>query len=123
MNRSNPRWVSKVHPLVREATEEDPLTLMADPVAGDPQLMFDCLLQEFAWLGYNAEQLVALFLNPDYPVLQQLHAHFGDEVIRQRVNDLVTQLGVLQFRESVAEPEREEELQLVQIQNVHGSIR
>ena len=108
------QWVPKIHPLSRDATAEDPFELMAEPVAGDPQFMLECLLEEFLWMGWNAEQLVALFHDPGYPVLGQLREHFGDEAIRQQVEAFVARTGVLQFSETIVEDE-EIEPELVQI--------
>lgn len=112
--------VPKVHPLTRESTEEDPFALMAEPVPGDPQVMLECMLQEFAWLGYAPEQLLALFYDPGYPVLCQLREHFGDDVIREKVHAMAAAWGVLRFQETIAEPEQAEP-ELVQITDLtHG---
>lgn len=115
MNPAFDRWVPKVHPLARDAAPEDPLELVAEPVAGDPAVMLECILQEFCWMGYSAEQLLGLFCNPGYPVLCQLREHYGDEEIRRQVEALVSRWGVLRFRETVVEPEEEPETDLVQI--------
>jgi hypothetical protein len=108
-------WVEKVHPLSRDVEAEDPMELMAEPVMGDPQLMLECMLQEFAWMGWNEEQLVSMFYNPGYPVLCQLREHFGDEEIRRQVRALTQAWGRLQFRETIVEPDEEAEVDLVQI--------
>lgn len=108
-------WVPKVHPLSRAATADDPLELLADAVPGDPSVMLQCLLQEFAWMGYSAEQLLALFHHPGYPVLCQLREHFGDEAIRREVGELAARWGVLRFRESIAESEQPNDCELVQL--------
>jgi hypothetical protein len=109
-----PRWVAKVHPLSRGAEPDDPLELMAAPVVGDPAEMLEGLLQEFAWLGYSAEQLWSMFSHPGYPLLCALRAHFGDEEVRRRVAALAASWGQLQFRETLVEPE-EDHVQVVQI--------
>lgn len=103
------RWVEKVHPLERPAEAEDPFELMAEPVVGDPGLMLDCMLEEFAWMGWNASQLESLFHHPGYPVLGALREHFGDEEVRRRIGALLARTGVLSFREVIAEPEEEED--------------
>jgi hypothetical protein len=109
--------VPKVHPLAREAGPEDPFELMAEPVAGDPAVMLECILQEFAWMGWDAEQLLTLFHHPGYPVLCQLREFYGDEEIHRQVTALLNRWGVLRFRETIAEPEPDEdhEPELVQI--------
>lgn len=113
---SPPEWVPKVHPLARDATTDDPLELMAEPVpGGDPLAMLECILQEFAWLGYSADQLTALFHHPGYPVLSQLREHLGDEAVKRCVDDLTSRWGVLRFRETIVEEEPPAEPELVQL--------
>lgn len=118
MDSSDPRFVPKGDPRSRMSEPEDPFELMAEPVMGDPAVMLECILQEFAWMGWNAEQLLALFYNPGYPMLCDLRAHYGDEEIRRQVDALVERWGVWQFRETIAEPELsddEDQPELVQI--------
>jgi hypothetical protein len=109
--------VPKVHPLSRDAEADDPLELMADMAVGDPDVMLDCVLQEFAWMGFSAEQLLALFHHPGYPVLCELRGFLGEEVVRSRIEELVSRWGVLQFREVHAEPDPDDDdaVELVQL--------
>jgi hypothetical protein len=110
--------VPKVHPLTREAAPEDPMELMAQPVVGDPAVMLECILQEFAWMGWNTQELLGLFQHPGYPLLCELREFYGDEEIRRQVAGLVARWGVLRFRETIAEPEEDDEdhePQLVQL--------
>lgn len=111
--RTDDRWVEKVHPLSRQATEEDPLELMAQPAVGDPDVMFECILQEFAWMGWGVEQLWSLFHHPAYPVLTQLRDFFGDAETRRRVEAFAASWGQLKFRETIVEAE--EDVEVVQI--------
>jgi len=104
------RWAPKVHPLTRDAEPEDPMELIAEPVVGDPDVMLECILQEFAWMGWNESQLLALFHHPGYPVLQELCRAFGEEEVKRRVRELISRWGVLRFREVVVESELEPEL-------------
>lgn len=97
------RMVPKVHPATREVEADDPLELVAEPLPGDANLMFQCLVQEFAWMGWGADQLLALFRSPEYPVLNQMLAHYGPAEVRRRVDELLARSGVLRVRESVAD--------------------
>lgn len=101
------QWVAKVHPLARDAEPEDPYELMAERVTGDPQVMLECLMQEFLWMGWSAEQLWPLFHDPAYPLLQELQRHFGSEELRRRLDQLTGRWGTLRFRECIAESEPE----------------
>lgn len=110
MNTSDDRWAAKVHPLARDVEPEDPLELVPQTVAGDPAQMLECILQEFAWMGCDAQQLLALFRNPGYPLLCELRAFYGEEEIRRQVESVVLRQGVLKFREHIVEPEEEPEV-------------
>lgn len=118
MSPSDDQWVAKVHPLDRLAEHDDPLELLAEPVPGDPEVMLECILQEFAWMGWDSDQLLSLFHHPGYPVLGQLREFFGDDEVQRRVRALAAQWGLLRFSETIAEPDEEDDEigpQLVQI--------
>jgi hypothetical protein len=110
MDHADDRWVPKVHPLDRPAEADDPYELHAEPVQGDPQVMLECMLQEFVWMGWSQAELLALFDDPQYPVLCQLRAHFGREQVHTQVAELLAQWGRLRFRETIVEPEPEPDL-------------
>jgi hypothetical protein len=124
MNNSIDQFVPKVHPLSRQAETDDPLELMAQPIAGDPQVMLEGLLQEFLWMGWGEAEMMRLFFDPGYPVLCQLREHFGDDAIRQQVRSLLSRTGVLSFRETLAEPDSDDdEPELVQLTIPPGFCR
>jgi hypothetical protein len=109
-------FVPKVHPATRALAADDPLELVAQPMAGDAGVMLECVIQEFIWLGWNTEQLVQLFSSPAFPVLNQLLEYFGPEEVRRRVEALLDRSGVLKFREKIVdEPEIDDEPDLYQI--------
>jgi hypothetical protein len=116
MHSNEPAWVPKIHPLERDVDPEDPMELLAQPVEGDPFVMLGCILEEFAWMGWNRDQLLGLFRNPGYPVLCQLREYFGDDEVQRQVEALVSRRGVLRFSAVEAEPEpHEDHLELVQL--------
>jgi hypothetical protein len=110
-------WVPKVHPLARAAAADDPLELVATPVAGDPAVMLECLVQEFACMGWDAAEVMGLFRSPMYPVLNQLREFYGDDEVGRRVAALLARRGVFRVREVVAaDPEPEDdEPELIQL--------
>lgn len=110
MDTNEERWVPKVHPLARDAEPEDPLELVPHHVAGDPDQMLDSILQEFAWMGCGAEELLALFWHPNYPLLRELRAFYGDEEIRRRVEGVIARWGVFRCQERLVEEEQIPEL-------------
>src|SRR5262245_10127630 len=101
------RFVPKVHPLDRPAEAEDPLELVAAPVGGgDPGVMLECIVQEFAWMGFDAGRLMGLFRSPEYPVLNQLLRHYGEAHVRALVEALLARWGVFTVSEAIDdEPE------------------
>lgn len=108
-------FVPKVHPLARDAEPEDPMELMGDSAPGDPEVMLECLVQEFAGMGWGARQLLELFRDPNYPVLNQLRDAFGEDEIRRRLGDLLDSVGVFRVRESIVEDAEPLEPELIQL--------
>lgn len=117
MTKELERWVPKVHPITRHVEPEDPMELVATPVQGDPDFMLECIIQEFAWMGMDADQLMKFVQNSDYPVLNQLQEHFGADEICRRIRGILGRSGIFRFRETIVEEaeEEENEHQLIQI--------
>jgi hypothetical protein len=117
MSTTPQQFVPKVHPLDRAVEPEDPLELVAAPVAGgDPDFMLQCVIEEFAWLGWDADGLMGLFRDPGYPMLNGLAAHFGEDEVRRRVEAQLGLTGRLRFTETIADDEPEGgESDLVQV--------
>jgi hypothetical protein len=95
MSQPAERFVPKVHPATRAVEPEDPMTLHAVMLTGDPEVMLECLVQEYAWMGWGTEQILSLFRDPFYPALNELQRHCGEAAIRDRVTSLVRQMGVI----------------------------
>jgi hypothetical protein len=109
MSSSSQRLVPKVHPATRPAEPEDPWALHATPAAGDPEVMLECLVQEYAWMGWDIEQIMALFRDPFFPALHALWRGCGEECIHERVARVLQRMSVFRFRSVVHdEPERTE---------------
>ena len=105
-----PQFVPKVHPATRAVEADDPMTLTATLMAGDPEEMLRCVIQEYAWMGWNLDQLMCLFRDPFFPALFGLWNLFGEAGLRQRVAAVLDQTGVFQFQATVveeAEPDEE----------------
>jgi hypothetical protein len=103
--------------MTRQVEADDPMELVATPVGGDPEWMLRCLVQEFAWMGWGEADLLGLFHDPEYPVLNQLREYFGDEEVAARVRETLAASGVLRVRAVVDEtPEPEDdEPELIQL--------
>jgi hypothetical protein len=102
--------VPKVHPLDRPAEADDPYTLHATAVSGDPEVMLECLVQEYAWMGWDMPQVLRLFADPGYPALNALLAHYGANGVRRRVAAVLGRMGVFRVSGTVRdEPEPEDD--------------
>src|SRR5262245_60290251 len=111
------RWVPKGDPRARGAEQDDPFELYATPVNGDPEVMLRCLVQEYAWMGWDAEAIFGLFHSPDYPALNGLLEVYGQSAVRSRIDAILTETGVFRFEGYVREdPDPQtEELELVEL--------
>jgi len=110
-----PTLAPKIHPLARGVEAEDPLELLVEAAPGDPNVMLECIVQEFAWMGWDSEQIFALFHNVNYPVLNQLLALFGEDEIRSRLAALTTAVGVMRVTEAIDEKEDSDDPELIQL--------
>jgi hypothetical protein len=108
--------VPKVHPLTRNMEADDPLEIFATPVFGDPLVMLECLIGEYAGMGWNAEQILQLFRDPEYPALHGLLEAYGEATIRRHIRDLLDRTGIFSCEGTVLdEPEPDHDDQLVEL--------
>ena len=113
-----PQFAPKVQPAAREIESDDPLELVASPAPGNADMMLECIVQEFAGLGYDADDLTGLFSNPAYPVPNQLLHYYGPAEVRRRIRALLARSGVFHTREVISddpEPDDDEESELTQL--------
>jgi hypothetical protein len=94
MESHDQKWVPKVHPANRPVEPEDPMTLHATAGPGDPEIMLQCLAQEYAWMGWNAGQILQLFRDPFYPALNDLLRRYGEDGIRERLVGVLDSMGI-----------------------------
>jgi len=109
--------VPKVHPATREVERDDPMELVATPVIGDPDVMIECIAQEFAGLGWDEGQILDLFRSPSYPVLTQLWLGLGEVKVRRRLREILARQGSFRVHESIADTADDDEIEpeLIQI--------
>jgi hypothetical protein len=103
----------KIHPATREMLLDDPLEMQALEVPGDPGLMLRLLVEEYARMGADAEQILELARNPFYQAFHGLWLLFGEDELRRRVEAIVRRSGVIRVRTVERQPVSE---RLVQIQ-------
>ena len=112
MDPAAEQYVPKIHPATRPVEPEDPMTLYATPVAGDPEVMLQCLAQEYAWLGWGAEEILGLFHDSFYPALNELLRAYGEDGIRERLTAVLGPMGVFRFTGAVRDDPEPELIQL-----------
>ena len=95
------------HPKDRPLEADDPMQLDAVEVHGDPAVMLDCLVEEFARIGWDAEMILSVFTQPFYAGTYGLNVAFGEAEIRRRVARTLDRCGTMRFRavEHVLPPE------------------
>ena len=85
------------HPMNWSWAPEDPMTLNAAPVLGDPAVMLDGLIEEYARQGWNETMIALLFTSPEYQATYRLTQLFGEQYVRQRIRDTLHRMGTLRF--------------------------
>jgi len=103
MSSEPSRFVPKVHPATRPAEADDPLSLHAVSLEGDPEQMLHCVVQEYAWMGWRIEQILSLFRDPFYPALRELWDRYGEANLRERIASLIQQTGIFHFQVTIRE--------------------
>ena len=111
------RLVPKIHPLARAVEPDDPMILHATGVMGDPEEMVRSLIEEFAWMDWEAEAILKLFRDPFYPVLHALWRAYGEAGIQARIDRIVYAEEVSRFRTTIQEESEpgEEEPELIEL--------
>ncbi len=90
--------VQKVHPASREILPDDPMDLHGVEVAGDARLMLRLLVEEYARLGWGAEQIMKLAQDPFYVAFHGLFQTFGPDRLRSEIDNVLARCGVTQIR-------------------------
>jgi hypothetical protein len=86
------------HPKDRAIEDEDPMLLTAEPVDGDPELMFTSLVEEFARQGFDTDHIMQLFESPFFQATWGLRQLYGEDGVRTRIARIIKRCGVMRFR-------------------------
>lgn len=117
MATNEERLVPKVHPASRAVEPDDPYSLHATAVAGDPEVMLACFVQEYAWMGWDLEGILGLIGDSSYPALNGLLDAYGPVELRRRIDDILATVGVFRYSGTVQEApvEADDEPELLQL--------
>jgi hypothetical protein len=96
--------VAAMHPSSRPAEPDDPWQLHACELPGRPEVMLRMIVEEYARLGFDAQQLLALARHPFYAGLHGLWRYFGEERLEEEVRRILSRTGVMRVRDVQAPP-------------------
>jgi hypothetical protein len=112
MNQTDVNPIPKVHPASREILPDDPMEMQGFEIPGNPQLMLQLLVEEYARIGMGVDQIVQLAHDPNYTAFYGLRRSLGNEEFDRRVRAIVLRCGVMRVK-ATEQPLAE---QLVQIE-------
>jgi len=94
------------HPRDRAIQQDDPMMLSPVEIDGDPEIMIDCLIEEFARMGWDTPTIIRMFDDPFYEGPHRARQLYTTEAFEQRVRRVLARCGTLRVRmvEVEAEP-------------------
>jgi hypothetical protein len=91
-------FLEREHPGNRPAEPADPMETTAARVDGDPLIMLDCLIEEYAHQGASKREILDLFDQPFYQATHGLKRLLGEDAIRRRVESVLVRCGVFRVQ-------------------------
>ena len=107
MNESEINAVPKVHPASREILPDDPLEMHGFEVPGDPELMLQILVEEYARIGWGVEAILELARDPNSRAFYGLRQAYGEQELRRRMAEILSRCGVIRVKTTETEPPSE----------------
>jgi hypothetical protein len=77
---------------MKKAEPSNPLEFTGTEVAGELQFLARCLIEEYARLGYNADDLFLLFNQPSYQVTNQVLTSQGEPWVRRLIDEVLAEI-------------------------------
>ena len=85
------------HPKNKPAKPGDPMMLRAQEVEGDPWVMLDCLIEEYARMGWDANRIEKIFSQPFFQASYNLTKKLGTPAIRSRIEGVLQRVGIFKY--------------------------
>jgi hypothetical protein len=82
----------------KEVDPEDPLQLEAALVEGEPLLMLDSLIEEYALQGLDSSEILQLFENPFFLATHSLMQQMGKPFIQRRIEGILERIKGVHFK-------------------------
>ncbi len=103
---------AKIHPATREILPDDPMEMHGFEVPGDPNLMLRLLVEEYARIGWGAEEILQLARDPNYQAFHGLLQFFGEEKLSSQIEKILARCGVMRVTAKETVPISERLLQI-----------
>ena len=103
---------AKQHPATREIMPEDPMEMRGHEMPGDTDLMLRLLVEEYARIGWGLEEIMNLARDPNYRAFHGLWQLYGEEAVRHRVQNILSQCGVMRVNETETQSIPEQVVQI-----------
>lgn len=76
---------------------EDPMSLDAECLPGDPLAMLTGVIEEYARMGWDANSIQKIFSEPFFLATYGLKQKFGTEIIHRHIEETLSRCGVYRF--------------------------
>ncbi len=83
---------------------DDPMEIKAAVIAGDERLMMECLIEEFAHLGWSAKKIAGMFGEPNFLAAHGLEKRFGRQAVLECIEHTLARCGVFHFEMKKTSP-------------------
>ncbi|MCB1364049.1 MAG: hypothetical protein KDK02_08000 [Rhodobacteraceae bacterium] len=71
---------------MKPAAENDPMEFVAVPLPeGDPDLMAQCVIEEFMLMGWSERRLMTLFTHPGFRATHRIYVDRGEAHVRELI--------------------------------------
>ena len=88
---------------MKEPESDDPMELVCERIPGDVDVLARCVIEEFAQIGYGAEELLTLFREPVYPMLNRILQTEGETFVRNLIGEVLDKCGTLRVNAKIVD--------------------
>ncbi len=93
-----------LHPGEKPLKADDPMEMMAATATGDPLVMLDGIVEEYARMGWGRDEIAELFDSPFFQATHGLKKLLGKEEIERRIEATLKRCGVFRVRTDNQDP-------------------
>ncbi len=86
-----------IDPELKPQDPDDPMEIKAAVIAGDELLMMECLIEEFAHLGWSAKKIARMFDEPFFLAAHGLERRFGRQAVLECIEHTLARCGVFRI--------------------------